>query len=77
MIGHRTYLDAPYSAATRTIRQPVARGHRKWLSVAKPTIAQVDTLPKGQDGEAGLVRSKGSAVPKGCAQPIPSSHKPT
>jgi hypothetical protein len=30
-----------------------------------PLTASADTLPKGQDGEAGLVRSKGSAVAEG------------
>lgn len=44
--------------------------------------ASVDTLPKGQDSEAGLVRSKGGAVPSDSegdaqtTQPIVPSHGP-
>jgi hypothetical protein len=35
--------------------------------VLEARSAPVDTLPKGRDGEAGSVRSKGSAVPEGQA----------
>ncbi len=46
MIGHRTYLDARQSAFTRSVRQPVARGHRKWLSVA----SRIDARSGGTEG---------------------------
>ncbi len=39
-------------------------------------FASVDTLPEGQDSEAGLVRSKGSAVPKADAQNTPEDQTP-
>ena len=64
MIGHRTYTDAPRLISTRAVKPPLARGHRKWLNIAK-----VDRNAERQDREAGRGPKDESAVPKGFAQP--------
>jgi hypothetical protein len=51
----------PASHAHHTAREAWSRGQHTAVLLGY-IAAPVDTLPKGQDGEAGLVRSKGSAV---------------
>jgi len=55
---------------------PGAVQHNAWWDAMalRHKLASVGTHPEGQDGEAGLVRSMGDAVPKADAQTTPSEN---
>ena len=67
--------DALRAVCNRMKKSGLLTGGRKIVG-GRVTFypASVGTHPEGQDGEAGLVRSMGDAVPKADAQTTPSEN---